>query len=417
MPSSDGKSKKAPKEDPTVDMTGEQQPASGHLVFTASGDVMLPPRPAPAPLLLNATLEPNRAKPRPMGLFRSGRVTLPSYDVSTIRPDSSGLFTTLAQTTGLSRPNDTSYLTYPRYKIEHNFLPHAWICVYVREDICCRRLGNFEEDRVRIYRSHSGNAETDHLIDCVQAAIDDMLAQIPSAEIVALGDFNGHNAEWLGSRTTDYAGRSVHNFALAYVADVILQGMDIFIPISVVPIGGRSQPWFDASVKAASDCKKQAYRTWFAALGTKDSDCKVLKRKYYRASRFCQRQIARANSKHVVKIGEQLSSYPTRTRKFWSLSKAVLGNFNQPSLPPLHMKNDTLDHTAKEKADLLSMREVQFRQKTVRRALFSLDVRKSSGPDGISPIVLRTCAPELTPALTRLFQHSYSKGVVPDSWK
>ncbi|XP_050682320.1 uncharacterized protein LOC126977512 [Leptidea sinapis] len=135
--------------------------------------------------------------------------------------------------TQISRPSDTSYLTYPGYKFEHNFLPHAGVCVYVREDICCRRLGNFEgrdlstlwlrvdlDDRVRIYacvyRSHSGNAETDHLMGCVQAAIDVVLAQIPSAEIVVLGDFNGHNAEWLGSRTTDYAGRSVHNFALAY---------------------------------------------------------------------------------------------------------------------------------------------------------------------------------------------------------
>ncbi|VVD05636.1 unnamed protein product [Leptidea sinapis] len=381
--------------------------------------------------------------------------------------------------TQISRPSDTSYLT---------------------EDICCRRLGNFEgrdlftlwlrvdlEARVRIYACVY---RTNHLMGCVQAAIDDVLPQIPSAEIVVLGDFNGYRAEWLGSRTTDYAGRSVHNFALAYglsqlvesptrlpnvgsympslldllltthpecyqvsvnatlgtsdhclirsvvpirrqlrrppatrrfcacavaVADVILHCMDIFIPSSV--------PWFDASVKAASDCKKQAYRTWVAALGTKDPNCKVLKRKYNRASRFLSGK------------SPQLSSYPTGTRKFWLLSKAVLDNYNQPSMPPLHMRNGTLAHTAKEKADLLctlfasnstlddngktpptiprcqsSMPEVQFRQKTVRRALFSLDVRKSCGPDGISPIVLRTCAPELTPLLTRLFRHSYSKG-------
>ncbi|KAA5655210.1 reverse transcriptase family protein, partial [Pseudomonas aeruginosa] len=42
---------------------------------------------------------------------------------------------------------------------------------------------------------------------------------------------------------------------------------------------------------------------------------------------------------------------------------------------------------------------------------------KSSGPDGISPIVLKVCAPELAPALTRLFRHSYVLGVVPHSWK
>ncbi|MBF2463471.1 reverse transcriptase family protein, partial [Listeria welshimeri] len=35
----------------------------------------------------------------------------------------------------------------------------------------------------------------------------------------------------------------------------------------------------------------------------------------------------------------------------------------------------------------------------------------------IPPIVLKTCAPELTSVLTRLFTLSYSKGVVPTSWK
>ncbi|XP_047543306.1 uncharacterized protein LOC125075642, partial [Vanessa atalanta] len=35
----------------------------------------------------------------------------------------------------------------------------------------------------------------------------------------------------------------------------------------------------------------------------------------------------------------------------------------------------------------------------------------------IAPIVLRTCAPELAPVLTRLFRQSYAFSVVPNSWK
>ncbi|CAK1595609.1 unnamed protein product [Parnassius mnemosyne] len=63
------------------------------------------------------------------------------------------------------------------------------------------------------------------------------------------------------------------------------------------------------------------------------------------------------------------------------------------------------------------MPDVRFSQRSVRRALLSLDINKSSESDGILPIVLRTCAPELTPVLTRLFRYSYSLGVVPKSWK
>ena len=49
----------------------------------------------------------------------------------------------------------------------------------------------------------------------MQLAIDDMLSQILSAEIVILGDFNPHNANWLGSRTTYHAGRAAYDLAMA----------------------------------------------------------------------------------------------------------------------------------------------------------------------------------------------------------
>ncbi|CAH2041149.1 unnamed protein product, partial [Iphiclides podalirius] len=152
--------------------------------------------------------------------------------------------------------------------------------------------------------------------------------------------------------------------------------------------------------------------------------------------------IAKAKSEHIGRIGERLARLPTGTRAFLSLAKAVLGNFCKPSFPPLHTEDDSLAHAAKEKADLLgslfasnstlddrgklpptiprcdaTMPEVQFRQSAVRRALFSLDIHKSSGPDGIPPIVLKTCAPELAPVLTRLFRLSYTLGVFPKTWK
>ncbi|CAH4034697.1 unnamed protein product [Pieris brassicae] len=135
--------------------------------------------------------------------------------------------------TQISFPADTSYLSYPGYKLEHSFVPRAGVCVYVREDICSRRLGSLEgrdlsslwlrvdcDDHPRfyacLYRSHSGNTETERLIEHIQMATDSLLEGVPTAEIVILGDFNAHHADWLGSETTDHAGRSFHDFALAY---------------------------------------------------------------------------------------------------------------------------------------------------------------------------------------------------------
>ena len=51
------------------------------------------------------------------------------------------LFLTESQS---ARPSDTAYhLQYPDYKIEHNFIPHAGVAVFVREDLSFRRLAHF----------------------------------------------------------------------------------------------------------------------------------------------------------------------------------------------------------------------------------------------------------------------------------
>lgn len=467
--------------------------------------------------------------------------------------------------TQVSSPADTSYLNYPGYKVEHKFVPRAGVCVFVRDDICVRRLSSLEgkdlsiiwlrvdcDDRPRVYaclyRSHSGDTETDRLMENLETATDYVLEQIPSAEIVVLGDFNAHHIEWLGSQRTDHAGRSVHAFAMAYgltqvissptrvpdvedhmpslldllltshpdgyqvtvdaplgssdhclirsvvpltrqirprsagcrrvwhfksadwdglrtffssypwgrvcfsledptaiavsVADVVLQGMELFIPNSVVPIGGKSQPWFLNICKEASRLKQEKYQAWVNAVVTKDPKVNLTKKEYNFASRSFKRAVSMAKAEHIGRIGERLARLPSGTRAFWSLAKAVEGNFCQPSFPPLRREDDLLAHDAKEKAELLgilfasnstlddeekqppniprcqsAMADIKFSQKTVRKALCSLDIHKSSGPDGIPPVVLKTCAPELAPVLTRLFRHSYALGVVPTSWK
>ncbi|KAJ2951379.1 hypothetical protein O0L34_g13520 [Tuta absoluta] len=63
-----------------------------------------------------------------------------------------------------------------------------------------------------------------------------------------------------------------------------------------------------------------------------------------------------------------------------------------------------------------SMSEIAVHTKEVRRVLCSLDVNKASGLDGIAR-VLRLCAPELSPVLTRLFRLSLKERTVPGAWK
>ncbi|CAF4953808.1 unnamed protein product [Pieris macdunnoughi] len=129
--------------------------------------------------------------------------------------------------------------------------------------------------------------------------------------------------------------------------------MELFIPFSAVPVGGKSQPWFRRSCKAALRRKRECFKAWAEAVTSCDVTIGERKKAYNSASRSFKREIAKAKSEHIARFGEKLAHLPSGTRAFWSLAKAVQGNFCQPSIPPLHREDDSLAHTAKEKADLL----------------------------------------------------------------
>ncbi|CAG4930631.1 unnamed protein product [Colias eurytheme] len=129
--------------------------------------------------------------------------------------------------------------------------------------------------------------------------------------------------------------------------------MELFVPNSVIPIGGKSQPWYGRSCKMASRQKQESFHAWANAMSKKDPNAGALKKQYNSASRVYKREIAKSKSEFIGSIGEKLIRYPSGSRAFWSLAKAVQGNFCKPSLPPLRRGDDTLAHSSKEKADLL----------------------------------------------------------------
>jgi len=83
--------------------------------------------------------------------------------------------------------------------------------------------------------------------------------------------------------------------------------------------------------------------------------------------------------------------------------------------------NSTLDDQGKQPPlfahPLSLMSAVKFTSRKTRSFLLKLDTSKSSGPDGIPAVVLKRCAPELAPVLSKLFRLSYNCGTCPSSWK
>ncbi|XP_061724920.1 uncharacterized protein LOC133530879 [Cydia pomonella] len=139
-------------------------------------------------------------------------------------------------------PADVAYLCYPGYSLEHNFKPRAGVCVYARDDICCRRLRCFEDPNFStlwvlvdtgvekilygcIYRSHSGDRETTRLTEYLSEAAEAAQHKYPTAQLVLLGDFNAHHQEWLFPyQHTDHAGREMRKLALTLNLTQLVQG-------------------------------------------------------------------------------------------------------------------------------------------------------------------------------------------------
>jgi hypothetical protein len=226
------------------------------------------------------------------------------------------------------------------------------------------------------------------------------------------------------------------------VTEVLRQGMEYFVPYSDVSTGGRARPWFSTECAQAEALKHSAYLSWADARVRKDPNVRAKKQSFNRAAKFSKKVIQKARFLHVSRIGAKLASYPSGSKAFWSLAKSVESNFCHPSLPPLLKPDGLLAHTAEEKANLFaslfaensrldagtsippllpnfgaSMPDIKIHQREVLKTLRCLVVNKASGPDGIPAIVLKTCAPELSPVLTRLFRLSLKTGLVPQSWK
>ena len=199
---------------------------------------------------------------------------------------------------------------------------------------------------------------------------------------------------------------------IAALAKVILYGMELYIPSTVVPIGSKSQPWFDTSCKRAVFNKCKAYEIWAEALVTK---VKATKRKYNWTSRYFKWQIAKAiispKSARSLRATcpEHISFGHSQRRRLVTLARLRFCHYAQEMTSwsirrkrkPISLvaSNSTLDCLGTTPPTIPrcqgSMLEVNFSQKTVRQALSSLNIQNSSGPDGISPLVLHSSTPDL----------------------
>jgi hypothetical protein len=279
---------------------------------------------------------------------------------------------------------------------------------------------------------------SDHCVITAQSEIvDDRTRTKPQPRTI----WQFKNADWDGLRSF-YSGAQWPfsddpSASATGVDDIILEGMNLFIPHKVL-LKRPDNPWFDLSCQAACNLKEQKYRSH------KSNPTAASLTAYKAARTKAKCTVNRAKKRFFKEKTKSLAEDPNDSKSFWSIVKGLGTNFCSTSIPPLTRSDGTIAFSAQDKANCLGsmfasnstleatdllppgnpravnvtpMGPVRFHTRHVRNVLDHLDSSKAPGPDNIYPMVLKKCAPELSPVLRRLFHLSYSTGIVPSSWK
>ncbi|KAL7632739.1 UNVERIFIED_CONTAM: hypothetical protein RMT77_016940 [Armadillidium vulgare] len=218
------------------------------------------------------------------------------------------------------------------------------------------------------------------------------------------------------------------------ITEVILSGMVAYIPYSF-PSTKPNKPWFNSACSHAIRRRDAAFRD-YRRLQTPETHAT------YISSRNHAKSILRNTKNSFLRLKCNNLSGSTSSRPFWHFAKNVNSNFASSSFPPLVSSDGTTAVLPSSKAELFAqtfasnstlddsgavpspstpsnsfMPKIVISSKDVTSALSELNTKKAYGPDGIPPLVLKTCASELAPCLGKLFRLCLSTSTFPSCWK
>lgn len=204
-----------------------------------------------------------------------------------------------------------------------------------------------------------------------------------------------------------------------------------------VVIRPGDKPWMSNEVRRAFRNRDREFKRY------KRVQSDTNKFRFQLARRDANRLKREAIQRYEQNIVDKLSNPNLDPKKFWSLSKSVLGSKSLHTIPPLvcdgriisditqkaevfntlfasHMKLDStrpvslpnFQSLCEAKLDI-----IQTEENEVLKLLQSVNINKSSGSDGLNNIILKRCAISLYKPFTKIFNYSLSRGVFPSKWK
>ena len=228
--------------------------------------------------------------------------------------------------------------------------------------------------------------------------------------------------------------------ALAVWENMIMAVLQHRVPTREIRIKSQRKMWMTSELYHLS---KRKFRLFNIARSTRSADDWS---KYARFRNFCTSRFRSAKANFLRRKHEEISSATDGSHRWWTLAKK-LARITTPrdAIPKLC----TAEHTATTDLDKATLLANFFAEQctsaspqedmpgaplplpenhptfdfppiselTVLRTLQHLPVNKSTADPLLTNLVLRECAPVITPSVSNLFNLSVSTGIFPAMWK
>jgi len=226
----------------------------------------------------------------------------------------------------------------------------------------------------------------------------------------------------------DVASRITHSF---------LNLARQFIPNKVATIRPQDKPWYNNTLRAL---KRRRDRLFTKA---KTLNTPAAWDNYRQCRNTYVHSIQDAKQEHDLKQTNELNDQSVGSKSWWQTIKKFIGGAKSDTIPALLLPSGAAVHDNTNKAKMLNdyfashstiddsnatlppentpqheqLNNIQVNETEVRDILKSLKCSKASGPDGISPRMLKETANYFSVPLARLLNLSLQEGVFPQVWK
>ena len=208
------------------------------------------------------------------------------------------------------------------------------------------------------------------------------------------------------------------------------------IPYRLVTIRPKEKPWYHSRLRNLKRKLERLHRK--AKLTNVSTDWSIYR---VACNNYC-RETRRAEEQYDTKLASSLQEKPASIKQWWKLAKHFLGMESDYTYPPVS-NGENVYYKPKDKADAFNsfflhhsdidtsnaqlpsnsnlpecaLTNINVTENDVTDLLKDIDVSKATGPDGISPRLLKEAGSAISKRLSKLFNLSLETKTVPDIWK